>query len=525
MCFCSTLLLAVLTLKTAHSPHVANYYFCIKPEPLHSTLIFFVCISHPPLCLSLRAFLQPQSHTKTATPAPSTIDTTELKDLLKAVPIAAPQHSTVMLSGGGGGSDEDFVNPAGSSATPSLASNYKNVPMDARKKIYEYMKLQLKGATLNRPEAQRVVAEVLALFPPGSIDADGVKKIYQTQRTNEQARAAAAGKAAPASAGGAAVSTPQDPGASMPDQSTQPQPLPLPSSFTTPGVAAAAAIAPVVVPSTAPMNLAQIAAMAGQQAAQGVAATFNPPDGAAAAAAAADVAPPEPQQALAHAVTPAPAHPPEHVPQAQSQQQEQQPSAVRRGRKSGPRSIKNEPLDEQLVSKIEAFGGDVSAFQELYSNCTAKYPRVLLHALAVAGPSGLSVAEVASEAVKLGIETWDAANKTVKDGLSRETKNYKHAVARLPKSKYALKLFPGVVDVREESNDAQGKQRSSSRRTTMNGSKLNVDATGGDGTPTIKAQSVGAAAAEQLGGVVDQDTRDASAGGGVAAAGEDGDQG
>ena len=106
--------------------------------------------------------------------------------------------------------------------------------------------------------------------------------------------------------------------------------------------------------------------------------------------------------------------------------------------------------DDELLAAGINHGGDEPTLRQvlqLASTC-GMYQRVVLRQLVLAGPSGISVADMAANAVSLGWETWDATSSNVKNGLSRQTKH--EAVAALAGYKYALKCFPGVVDTRTE---------------------------------------------------------------------------
>jgi hypothetical protein len=103
--------------------------------------------------------------------------------------------------------------------------------------------------------------------------------------------------------------------------------------------------------------------------------------------------------------------------------------------------------DDDILAAGVAAGADEAALcAVLSSTSSGKYQRIFVRMLALAGPEGSSVREMAVKAVEVGLESWDGESSTVKNGLSRYFNL--DCVAALGNAKYALKCFPGVVDTR-----------------------------------------------------------------------------
>jgi hypothetical protein len=313
-------------------------------------------------------------------------------------------------------SDDDFkpkVSQEQAKAVSSGPVNWKTIPAQARRAVYAYIKANLTdgSANLDSSVGQQLIHQVVALFPPGTMDVNGLKAIYTEQRSKEQQQEASKAAAQPSSTA---------PGLSAP-----------PSAITA-GTKATPQKSAGVTTSGAAGGTNSVKPVSN------VKAHVQPPTSLAAAAAAAGAA--AAAAAAAAAITPPPsakpANPVVAVPVVA------QPSA--QGADGSGFST-----DELLATGL-SHGADEAALRQILqvaSSC-GMYQRVVLRTLILAGPSGVGVADMASNAVNLGMETWDPSSATVKNGLSRQTKN--EFVAVLAGHKYALKCFPGVVDTKPE---------------------------------------------------------------------------
>lgn len=108
--------------------------------------------------------------------------------------------------------------------------------------------------------------------------------------------------------------------------------------------------------------------------------------------------------------------------------------------------------DNEFIAKAIENGASEEDYKSILNHSRTKYAKVLFRVLALMGKDGASTSTVAEMAVKLGLESWDPTSKTIKDGLSKATKDCKTVVARLQRNRYALTCFPGVEDHREENS-------------------------------------------------------------------------
>ena len=114
-------------------------------------------------------------------------------------------------------------------------------------------------------------------------------------------------------------------------------------------------------------------------------------------------------------------------------------------------SIRKRMSDEEVIAIGVSQGAEEEDINQIITLSKSKYASVLFRVLLLVGKEGASTATVAQKAVDYGFETWDPTSKSIKDGLSKATKDYKSVVARLQRNCYALTCFPGVEDHREDS--------------------------------------------------------------------------
>jgi hypothetical protein len=379
-------------------------------------------------------------------PAPKSLD--ELEFLLASTvpPPSAPSAPVVDVDLR---SDDDFKpkNPSQETHHGTAVSpvNWKAVPAQARKAAYGYIKANIpSGSDLHSSAGQQILHQVVGLFPPGTMDLNGLKAIFTEQRSREQQQEAAkAARNSTAAAGAGAV-----PGSSAPPSAiTAPKATPQPSAGAmtpraagdnsekpAPGIQAQAQAQP-------PTSLAAAAAAAGAAAAAAAAGTGaitkTPPPSTAKAIG--------PSDHVAQKVGPS-TNPPSTAKDA---------SAAAAADADGTKGNGSFSDDDLLATGLSHGGNEADLRQllQLASSC-GMYQRVMIRTLILAGPSGISVADMASNAVNLGMETWEPTSSNVKNGLSRQTKN--ESVAVLAGYKYALKCFPGVVDTKPERLGGKG---------------------------------------------------------------------
>lgn len=347
---------------------------------------------------------------------------------------------------------------------------WKAVPVPTRKSVYEYMKERIGDGSLKGVQGQKTLQETFALFPPGTIEIGDLKTIYSQQRSREQQAAKAAAEAAGQVAGGSggvngAAPTPSGTGRGQATAVTpapvvpRPQPTP-PAVQPAPGGGATnaqtpAAAMPAAQSTGLPGSLAAAAAAAGAAAAAAAAA---------AATAKATTSAAKPPQAVAPDSASAPPQPAETTPQPKEAEQatttikpaSQLEKSSAPAADVAPSVPRPGPSDDELLSAGLQHGGDEATLRSLLTlaNSSGMYLRVVLRLLCMAGPGGMSVAELGSSAVSLGMETWEPNDKNVRNGLSRQTRH--PAVAALLQYKYALKCFPGVVDTRPQRTEKGG---------------------------------------------------------------------
>ena len=432
--------------------------------------------------------------------APST---DELRALLQKLPPPVPisevgsdddfkqpsQQFSSQLGGSVGLSGEGTSAAAGATSVSGSGSGkseqqkkWKAVPVATRKALYEYMKERIGEGSLRGPQAQKTLLETLGLFPPGTIEISDLKHIYGQQRSKDQAAAKVAAEAAGTSgvatavaAGGAPI-----PAGSAPAQGpvggggavvgggevavvARPQEMQHAPSGGPPPPSVAAApthmpVATAAVPAGQPMSIAAMAAAAGVAAAAAAAqAPAQTPEA---------VQMPAAMAAPAAVEAPASAPPPEPpVPATGALAMTPPPAAVPAGAAAGttspPGAPRPGPTDEEFLAAGLAHGGDEATLRSVLSlaNTGGMYLKVVLRLLCMAGPQGMSVSDISSKAVELGMETWQPGETKVRNGLSKHTQH--SSVAALPSYKYALKCFPGVVDIRPNRGDAKTTKRSS----------------------------------------------------------------
>jgi len=335
-------------------------------------------------------------------------------------------------------SDDDFKPKASQEQTQNGAAagpvNWKAIPAQARKAAFGYIKANIpSGIDVTSPAGQQIFHQVLALFPPGTMDLNGLKAIFTEQRSREQQQEAA--KAAQTSTAAAKGETAAAPGSSAP-----------PSAITAPK-ATSQPSAGAMTPRAAEAD----GAGAGNNSvkpAPAVQAQVKPPTSLAAAAAAAGAAAAAATVATdTGAITPPP---PAAVVQKGGPSTAPVATARDGSAASGGVNGNGSFSDDKLLATGLSHGGDEATLRQLLhlaSTC-GMYQRVMIRTLILSGPSGISVADMASNAVNLGMETWDPTSSNVKNGLSRQTKH--ESVAVLAGYKYALKCFPGVVDTKPE---------------------------------------------------------------------------
>jgi hypothetical protein len=359
---------------------------------------------------------------------PATMSLDQLEFLLASTvpPPAALATATTDV-----GSDDDFKPKPSQEQAPAGPVNWKSVPAQARRAAYGYIKANLpdSGSNLNSPAGQQLIHQVVALFPPGTMDVNGLKAIFTEQRSKEQQQEAskAASGAGTASGSGAAPGSSAPPSAVTAANKATPQPS---AGAVTPAAGKTSSVKP------APAVQAQVQA--------------QPPTSLAAAAAAAGAA--AAAAAAAAAITPPPstAKPVPPPAAAPAPAVEDSGTAAPDARAGDTNNNNGSFSDDELLATGLSHGGDEAALRQLLqlaSTC-GMYQRVMIRTLIMAGPTGISVADMASNAVNLGMETWDPSSSNVKNGLSRQTKH--ESVAVLAGHKYALKCFPGVVDTKPE---------------------------------------------------------------------------
>lgn len=398
--------------------------------------------------------MQPQRKPKET--APSRQDAEDLRALLATTVPIPPQQ-------GEGGSDDDFMRPvatqgqelqpsdgqpsapeADAAAGPSklpAPKLWKAVPMATRKAVYAFMKGKLNGAQLKSPEGQAVVQETLAMFPPGSMDAAGVRTIFTQQRGKEQPAQAPAGT--PAAAAGGTPQGPAAPAIAPGSAAAAPAELQKPGGLAAAAIAAgmqaamaAAAQAPVPMPSNPPskgpvpvggtLQAGRMPTSTAQQVTQTAA---------------------QPLPAPAVALSGAPAQAPAASPAGQAQPV---PGASAQPTAPPAAAAITRMSDDEIVKIGIKHGADEATLITILASPVANsslYSSVVLRTLALAGPAGMSVQEMAFMAVQAGLATWDPSTSNVRNGLSRKTK-LEH-VAGIGNYKYALLCMPGVVETRQ----------------------------------------------------------------------------
>lgn len=375
-----------------------------------------------------------------AKPAIMSLDQLEFLLASTVPPPSAPSAPAVEM-----GSDDDFKPKSSQEQTHNGTAagpvNWKAVPAQARKAAYGYIKANIPGGSdLNSPAGQQIVHQVVALFPPGTMDVNGLKAIFTEQRSREQQQEAAkAAQASTAAAGAAAPGSSAPPSAITAPKAT-PQPsvgatTPLPADGNGNGNNSAKPAPAVQAQVQPPTSLAAAAAAAGAAAAAAAAAGTGAVANTPPPSTAEDIRPAPAPAAVVHIEGPSTAPP-----------STAEDASAAAGGNNGSGSFS----DDELLATGLSHGGDESALRhllQLASTC-GMYQRVMIRTLILAGPSGISVADMASNAVNLGMETWDPTSSNVKNGLSRQTKH--ESVAVLAGYKYALKCFPGVVDTKPE---------------------------------------------------------------------------
>jgi hypothetical protein len=106
------------------------------------------------------------------------------------------------------------------------------------------------------------------------------------------------------------------------------------------------------------------------------------------------------------------------------------------------------PSDDEIVRRAAALGADEPALRAILATPippSNTYLGPMLRVLALAGPQGASINEAALRARDEGLAAWDPDSTTVKSGLRRMTD--KDTIAFQGKSRYALKVFPGIQEV------------------------------------------------------------------------------
>ena len=396
-------------------------------------------------------------------PTPTAISKEELRAVLeRTVPLPTPASTT------GGGSDDDFVQPpfnsqqqhqeqqqpqdgdASASASAVVTEPgklWKNVPMATRAMVYEYMKAQMGEGNLKTIKGQQAVSDAVNLFPPGSIDVASVKAIYSKERCKDHTIEKASG----GGGGGGGIGQQQQqqlPTAATLGVAFGSTPL-LPHSPSSSSLLHTVANTPMTIATSPgsiseggtiiPRATAATAATAAITAITAITATQQQqrPSSLAAIAAAAGIS-----EAMKASSTAAAVVPPTTTTQATTTQ--------------AAATTVSPPTEGELLAAGLKHGADEATLRSILSTAASSgmYLRVVLSLLARAGPEGLGVAEMAQLAVTLGMKDWDPSAPAVKNGVSRYTKN--EAVAALPHFKYALKCFPGVVDIRPKRSGSSG---------------------------------------------------------------------
>eukprot|EP00887_Chlorella_sp_A99_P002055 scaffold18.g2055.t1 len=327
-------------------------------------------------------------------------------------------------------------------AVPSLKDAWKKVPRDVRLHVFDQLHGALgEGGSLKSAAGRAALQEVYNLFPPNSIDLDGLERIYRQQRRKEQKEQEEAAAAAVATAAaGEAVAPPAVAGDA--------------EAFAALAVQAAAE-------KLSPLQAQQQQQEQEQEQEQ----------------------PPQQQQEQ-------PQHPPQSPAQQQQQRQQpalevqaqeqqeqqlqqqqqqdeaqvqqaqsspaaeqpawassQQPSTSQQREKSAP--LVPAYTDEQLLEEGVKRGADRAQLQQVLAQSAGGgiYVSALVRALALAGSGGLSVGETLDRATELGFG-FAEKNNAQRKGITHAT--HKPFVAKLESFKYALFAFPGVAEAAQQ---------------------------------------------------------------------------